>query len=116
MDALDLKSNVLSTDKKVYIKLSDGEEELVDIGKIVIEAIEDIGADEMTAVVKSIATCCVELVARLKSIVAERDSMKNAADFMPPVLPYQLAKLRGINSMTLFTCKRIACTPAGPSK
>ena len=95
VNALDLESNVLSADKKFSIKLSDVEDVLADHGSFVIAAIEDIGADEMAAVVKRIATCCVELVARLASIVAERDPRNDAADFMPPFLPHHLVKLRG---------------------
>jgi hypothetical protein len=49
----------------------------------------------MAAFVKSIATCYVNLIAGLANIVAERDSVNDAAESMPPVLPHQLVKLRG---------------------
>jgi hypothetical protein len=49
----------------------------------------------MAAVVKSIATCSVNLIAGLTNIVAGRDSVNHAAISMPPVLPHQLVKLRG---------------------
>jgi hypothetical protein len=51
--------------------------------------------DEMAVVVKSIATCSVNLIAGLTNIVAERDSVNHAAESMPPALPHQLVKLRG---------------------
>jgi hypothetical protein len=68
---------------------------LKDLGCFVITAIEKISVDEMAAVVKSIATCSVNLIAGLTNIVAERDSVNHAAESMPPVLPHQLVKLRG---------------------
>jgi hypothetical protein len=49
----------------------------------------------MAAIVKSIATCSVNLVAGLTNIIAERDSVNDAAESMPPVLPHQLVTLRG---------------------
>jgi 7,8-dihydro-6-hydroxymethylpterin-pyrophosphokinase len=49
----------------------------------------------MAAVVKSISTCSVNLIAGLANIVAERDSVNDAAKSMPPVLPHELVKLRG---------------------
>ena len=70
MDVLDLESNVLSADKKFSSKLSDIEDVLADLGSFVIAAVKKIGADDMAAVEKSIATCCVELAASLASIVA----------------------------------------------
>ena len=36
-------------------------------------------------------------MAGIASIVAERDSRNNAADYMPPVLPHQLVKLQGLD-------------------
>ena len=68
---------------------------MADLGSFGIAAIEEIGTDEMAAIVKRISTCCDELVARLASIVVECDSRKDAADFMPPVLSHQLVQLRG---------------------
>jgi hypothetical protein len=68
---------------------------LKNLGCFVNTAIEKISVDEMAAIVKSIATCSVNLVAGLTIIVAERDSVNDAAESMPPVLPPQLVKLRG---------------------
>ena len=95
MDALDRESNVLLVDKKFSIQISDVEDVLADLGSFVLAATEEIGADEMAAVVKSVATCCVELFASLASIMAERDSRINADDFMRLGLPHHLFKLRG---------------------
>jgi hypothetical protein len=39
--------------------------------------------------------CSVNLIASLTNTVAERDSVKYAAESMPPVLLHQLVKLRG---------------------
>jgi hypothetical protein len=58
-------------------------------------AMEHNGVDEMAVVIKSIATCSVNLIAGLARIVAELDSRNDAADFIPLVLPHQLACLRG---------------------
>lgn len=106
VDALDLQSNVLSEDRTYSIKLSDVEDMLADMGSFVIEAMDDIGADEKAVVVKSIATCCVDLLAGLASIAAERDSRNDAADSMPPVLPHQLVKLRGRDFAAIIRSQR----------
>ena len=94
-DAVDLESYALSKDKRYSIKFSDIEDALADLGNFVITAMEEIGAVEKAAIVRSLATCCVEMISRIATIVAERDSRNDAADFMPPVLPHQLVKLRG---------------------
>ena len=87
----------MSADKKFSIMLSDLEDVLADLGSFVIVVIEEIGTNEMAAVVKSIATCCIKFfcVASLVSIVAERETRNDAVDFMPQLLPYQLVKRRG---------------------
>jgi hypothetical protein len=46
--------------------------------------------DEMALIVKSTATCCVNLIAEYSRIVAN-----DAVDSMPSVLSHQLVKLRG---------------------
>jgi hypothetical protein len=86
---------VLSQDEKYSIDLQSVEDTLRDLGTFVIGAMEQIRADEMAEVIKSIATCSVNLIAGLANIVAERDSRNDAAESMPPVLPHQLVKLRG---------------------
>ena len=93
--AVDLETSVLSEDKKYAIKFDDVNAVLEDLGNYVIAAIDEVGLEAMTPIVKNIATCCVELIAKIAAIVCERDSRNDAADFMPPVLPHQLVKLRG---------------------
>ena len=68
---------------------------LEDLGRFVISLMEAVGDEIVAAVVKNVATCAVNLMAGIASIVAERDSRNDAADYMPPVLPHQLVKLQG---------------------
>jgi hypothetical protein len=71
VDALDLEVDVYSRDKKYYVDLRSCEDVLKDLGRFVIGALEQITIDEMALVVKSVATCSVNLMAALESIVAE---------------------------------------------
>ena len=93
---VDLQTSVLSEDKKFSIKFDDVNAVLEDLGHYVITAIDEVGLEAMTPIVKNIAACSVELIAKIAAIVCERDSPRNdASDFMPPVLPHQLVKVRG---------------------
>lgn len=94
-DAVNTEISVVSNNKKYSIKLDDVTKVLEDLGNFVIATIEGINPETMASIVKNIATCCVELIAGIASIVAERDSQNDAADAIPPVLPHQLVKLRG---------------------
>jgi hypothetical protein len=47
-------------------------------------------------VVKSDATCSVNLITALASTVVERDSLNIASHSLPPLVPHQLVKLRGL--------------------
>jgi hypothetical protein len=96
VDALDLEKNVYSQDKKYSVELRSCENVLKDLGSFVIGAMAKIDLDEMALVVKSVATCSVNLIAALASIVAERDSLNIASHSLPPVVPHQLVKLRGL--------------------
>ena len=93
--AIDLQTSVLSADRKYSIKLDDVNTLLEDLGNFVITALDEVGIEAMMPIVKSIAACSVDLIAKIAAIVCERDSRNDAADFMPPVLPHQLVKLRG---------------------
>ena len=94
--AVDHQTSVISADRKYSIKLDDGNALLEDFGNFVITAIDEVGIEAMMPIVKNIAACSVDLIAKIAAIVCERDSRKNdAADFMPPVLPHQLVKLPG---------------------
>jgi hypothetical protein len=84
-----------AADRKYSIKLDDVNTLLEDLGNFVITAIDEVGIEAMMPIVKNIAACSVDLIAKIAAIVCERDSRNDAADFMPPVLPHQLVKLRG---------------------
>jgi hypothetical protein len=86
---------VYSEDKKYSIKLNDVTAFLQDMGNFVIGAMDQIGTETMAPIIKSVAICSVEMIAKIPSIVAERDSRNDAADVMPPVLPHQLVKIGG---------------------
>jgi hypothetical protein len=70
----------LSQDKKYSIELRSCEDVLKDLGSFVIPvgAKEKIDLDEMALVVKSVATCSVNLITAHASAVAERDSLNIA--------------------------------------
>jgi hypothetical protein len=87
--------NVLSQNKRYSVGLQSCEAVLKDLGSFVLTAMETIDVEEMAEVIKSIATCSVNLIAGLERIVAKLDLRNDAADFMPPALPHQLVKLRG---------------------
>jgi hypothetical protein len=85
VNALDLEKNVYSQDKKYSLELRRCDDVLKDLGSVVVGAKEKIDLDEMALVVKSVATCSVNLFTALASVVAERDS-----------LPHQLVKFHGL--------------------
>jgi hypothetical protein len=90
----DLKTVYLE-DKKYAVKLNDVTAFLEDMEIFVIGAMDQIETEAMTPIIKNVAICSVEMMAKIANIVAERDSRNDAADFMPPVLPHQLVKIRG---------------------
>ena len=94
-DAVDPKKSVISSDGKYSINLDNVTDMLEDMGNFVIDTMDDIGFAEMANVIMNIATCSVELIARIAAICVERDSSNNPTDSMPPVLPHQLVKIRG---------------------
>ena len=93
--AANLEHCVLSSDRKFLVTFSNTKAVLEDLGRFIISLMEVVGNEIVAAVVKNVATCAVNLMAGIASIVAERDSRNDAADYMPPVLPHQLVKLQG---------------------
>ena len=93
-DATDLGNAVLSEDRLYSVKLSDVEVALEDLGQFLLSKIEETVTDLMTALVKYLSVCTVNLIASVIYVVAERDSSKDAAADMPPVLPHQILSLR----------------------
>jgi hypothetical protein len=79
VNALNLEKNVYSQDKKNSIELRSCDDVLKDLGSFVIGAEEKIDLDEMSLVVKSVATCSVNLITALRRAVAERDSLHIAS-------------------------------------
>jgi hypothetical protein len=98
---VNLEDCVLSSDRKFSITLSNTKAVLEDLGRFVISSMEAVGDEIVSAVVKNVATCVVNLVAAITSIVAERDSRNDAADYMPPVLPHQLVRFKAETSLAL---------------
>ena len=78
-NVVDLGVAVVSDDCLFLLQLSNVKEVLEDLGMFVLDKIEETGADLMTELVKDIA------VAGVDSVVAERDSSKEAALEMPLV-------------------------------
>ena len=66
-----------------------------DMGNFDTTEMEEIGTDEMTAIVRNIYTLFVELIVLMVGIMAEHGSRNYAADSMPPFLPHQMVKRRG---------------------
>ena len=93
--AANLEHCVLSSDRKFLVTLSNTKTALEDLGRFVISSMEAVDDEIVDAVVKNVATCAVNLMTGIASVVAESDSMNDAADYMPPFLPHQLVKLQG---------------------
>ena len=90
------KIEVMSDDLKFLITFSDTKLMLLDLGTYVEDAIHSIDDDEkMKELYKGLSKCVVNLISGISSVVAERDSMNDAGEALPPVLPHQLVKLRG---------------------
>jgi hypothetical protein len=114
VDVLDLEKNVNSQHKKYSVELRSCEDVSKDLGSFVMGAMEKIDLDEMALVVKSVATCSVNLIAALASIVAERDSLTSRS--LPPVVPHQLVKLRGLEFSDVVLKQKDDCLRVGAYK
>ena len=62
-------------------------------GSFVLAKIEQIDEDCIDALVKDVTNLYTQSAADIGEIVAERDSMNEAADALPPVMPHELAVL-----------------------
>jgi hypothetical protein len=85
---------------------------LKDLGSFVIGSKEKIGLDEMALVIKSVATCSVNLITALASAVAESDSLNIASHSLPSVVPHQLVKFHGLE----FADDRLSVCALEPTK
>ena len=56
---------------------------------------ENLENKEKQLIFCNVSKCAVNLIAGLANIVAERNSMNEAAEKVPPVLPHQFLTLRG---------------------
>jgi hypothetical protein len=63
------------------------------ICSFVIGAMEQIAHDELARVVKSVTTCSSNMIAAFYVLLP---NMTRCFRFLPPVLPTQLVKLRGL--------------------
>ncbi|KAI9912913.1 hypothetical protein PsorP6_005169 [Peronosclerospora sorghi] len=82
-------------DRKYLIQLSDDTAVLEDLGTFVIDSMQLISQKDTERIVKNVSTCSADLLSDIAAVVAERDSSNKAAEYMTPVLPHQLAKMRG---------------------
>jgi hypothetical protein len=86
---LSIISKMCSLGRRSILSISEDVKMCCKICSFEIGAMEKIGHDEMTWVLNQ--HCCP-----FASIVAERVSSDIASDSLPPVLPTQLVKLRGL--------------------
>ena len=77
---------------------------LEDLGQFVVSKIEETGADVMTALLKDLAVCIVNPIAGVISVVTGRDSSKDAAADMPPVLLGIVVNGHNLEGMPSHTC------------
>jgi hypothetical protein len=91
---------------------------LKDLGSFVIGAKEKIDLGEMALVIKSVATCSVNLITALASAVAERDSLNIASHSLPSIVPHQLVKFHGLEfaDVVLKQMDRLSVCALGPTK
>ena len=69
---------------------------LEDLGSHCIKCMNEMKETDLNWLVEDLVRASLKLIEGITSIVAERDSSNNPSeDFIPPVLPYDLVKVRG---------------------
>ena len=85
----------MSADGRFAINLEGIRGFLDDLGTFVVNCIEALTAEELQSFLVDLGRNVLKLISGIESISAERDSTNEAGAALPPVLPYQLEKLRG---------------------
>ena len=64
-----------------------------DIGTFAVETLDALDVAEKNQLYQNVLKCVVNLIAGIARVVAEQDSMNEAANKIPPILPHMLLKL-----------------------
>lgn len=87
-NTVELEIKVLSDDRQFSLKLTDMQAMIDDLGDFVLDQIQEAGVELRAEVVKYLATCSVNLIVYVITIVVERDFLNKVASEMPLVLTY----------------------------
>ena len=66
-----------------------------DIGTFAVETLDALDVVEKNQLSQNVSKCVVNLIAGIARMVAEQDSMKEAANEILPIVPHMLLKLCG---------------------
>ena len=66
-----------------------------DIGTFAVETLDALDVVEKNQLYQNVSKCVVNLIAGIARVVAEQDSMNEAANEIPPILLHMLLKLHG---------------------
>jgi hypothetical protein len=95
MDKYDKTIGAISDDSSLVVAFSATEGVLEDLGSFAIETLKNLENEEKQLIFCNVSECAVNLIASLANTVAERNSMNEAAEKVPPVLPHHSVTLRG---------------------
>lgn len=87
-NGVDFETKVLSDDRQFSLKPTNMQAMFDDLGGFLPDRIQEFGVEVMAEVVKDLATCSVNFIDNVITIVVERYSSNEAASEMTLVLPH----------------------------
>ena len=85
----------LSDDRKFTASFVSIASVIEGIGTFAVETLDTLDVVEKNQLYQNVSKCVVNLIAGIARVVAEQDSMNEAAKTIPPILPHVLLKLHG---------------------
>ena len=87
----------LSDDRKFTASFVSIASVIEDIGTFAVEILDALDVVEKNQLYQNVSKCVVNLIAGIARVVTEQDSMNEAANEIPPILPHMLLNLCGKN-------------------
>ena len=85
----------LSDDRKFSASFVSIASVIEDIGTFTVETLDALDVVEKNQLYQNVSKCVLNLIAGIARVVAEQDSMNEAANEIPPMLPHMHLKLYG---------------------
>ena len=99
----------LSDDRKFSASFVIVASVIEDIGTFAVETLDALDVVEKNQLYQNVSKCVVDLITGIARVVAEWDSMNEAANEIPPILLHMLLKLHGKDFAEVYKIKRSIC-------